>query len=83
MKCRDNCAACCIYISISSPIPGMPNGKPAGVPCIHLTDDLKCAIFNSPDRPKVCAGFVAEKEFCGNTTEEAIKILSQLETGII
>jgi hypothetical protein len=26
--------------SISSPIPGMPNGKPAGVPCVQLT--YKC-----------------------------------------
>ncbi|HNV09555.1 MAG TPA: YkgJ family cysteine cluster protein, partial [Dokdonella sp.] len=29
MSCRSGCGACCIAPSISSPIPGMPNGKPA------------------------------------------------------
>ncbi|WP_429347626.1 hypothetical protein [Paraburkholderia sp. Clong3] len=27
--CRPDCGACCIAPSISSPIPGMPNGKPS------------------------------------------------------
>lgn len=45
MECRSNCAACCIAPSISSPIPGMPEGKPAGIPCIQLTPDLKCKLF--------------------------------------
>ncbi|MDX9696778.1 MAG: YkgJ family cysteine cluster protein [Bacteroidales bacterium] len=79
MKCREGCAACCIYLSISSPIPGMPNGKPAGVRCIHLSEDLKCNIFTSPDRPKVCAGFIPEKLFCGESAQEAYKILAGLE----
>ena len=79
MECRPNCGACCIAISISSPIPGMPNGKPAGVPCIHLTADNRCAIFHSPERPRVCAGFQAEKLVCGNNRQEALKILSELE----
>lgn len=65
--------------SISSPIPGMPKGKPAGVRCIHLTDDMKCAIFHSPARPKVCDGFKAEKLFCGNNRFEALCILANLE----
>lgn len=79
MECRPKCAACCIVISISSPIPGMPNGKPVGVPCIHLTDDLRCGIFNSPERPKVCADFTPEPEFCGNNTKQAFEILGKLE----
>ncbi|MBZ4677080.1 MAG: Flagellin N-methylase [Anaerophaga sp.] len=79
MECRTGCGACCIAPSISSPIPGMPDGKPAGVPCIHLTDDYRCAIFDSPDRPAVCAGFKPEKMICGNTRQEALKILSELE----
>ncbi len=79
MDCREGCAACCIYLSISSPIPGMPNGKPAGVRCIHLSDDLKCTIFHSPDRPRVCNGFKAEKLFCGESAQEAYKILAGLE----
>lgn len=79
MECRTECGACCIVPSISSPIPGMPDGKPAGVKCIHLTDDMKCAIFESPDRPKVCEMFKPESEFCGYSREEAMKILAGLE----
>ncbi|MGQ1947227.1 YkgJ family cysteine cluster protein [Geofilum sp. OHC36d9] len=81
MECREKCGACCIAISITSPIPGMPNGKPAGIPCIHLTEDYKCAIFHSHDRPAVCHGFKAEKLICGNTREEAINIITRLEQG--
>ncbi len=79
MACRMGCGACCVAPSISSEIPGMQGGKPGGVRCIHLTDDLLCSIFNSPERPKVCAGFQAESIFCGNCREEAIEILGRLE----
>lgn len=79
MDCRTGCGACCIYPSISSPIPGMPNGKPAGVCCTQLADDLSCKIFDSPERPKVCGGFKAEKIVCGNSAEEACAILANLE----
>ncbi|MBN1599197.1 MAG: YkgJ family cysteine cluster protein [Bacteroidales bacterium] len=79
MKCREKCGACCIAPSISSPIPGMPDGKPAGVSCIHLTDDLKCTIYNSPDRPKVCDDFNFDPLVCGNSREEAMKLLADLE----
>ena len=57
----------------------MPNGKPAGVRCIHLADDFSCKIFNSPDRPKVCSGFKAEKIICGNNAQEAKEIIMSLE----
>lgn len=77
--CREGCAACCIVISISSPIPGMPKGKLAGERCIHLTSDLRCAIFTSIDRPKVCDGFKAEHIICGDNREFAIRTLSELE----
>lgn len=79
MDCRTGCGACCIAPSLSSPIPGMPYSKPAGVPCIHLTDDLKCAIYDDPLRPRACVAFKAEMEFCGNSREEALEILSSLE----
>ena len=79
MDCRPECGACCIYPSISSPIPGMPEGKPAGVRCIQLADDLSCKIFNSPARPQVCAGFKAEKIICGNSAIEAYSIVASLE----
>jgi uncharacterized protein len=80
MECREKCGACCIVPSISSQIPGMPNGKPAGVRCIHLTDELACAIYNSPYRPKVCDGFKADPLVCGNSREEAIRIFAELES---
>jgi uncharacterized protein len=78
MECRKDCGACCIAVSISSPIPGMPGGKPAGVRCIHLLDNNRCAIYNTPDKPKVCSDFKAELEFCGNSREEALQILFSL-----
>jgi uncharacterized protein len=56
----------------------MEGGKPAGVRCIHLLDDYKCAIYNTPAKPAVCSGFTAEPEFCGSTREEALKILYSL-----
>ncbi|QSA20024.1 YkgJ family cysteine cluster protein, partial [Vibrio furnissii] len=42
MDCRLGCGACCIAPSISSPIPGMPNGKPAGTRCIQLNENNLC-----------------------------------------
>jgi hypothetical protein len=79
MDCREFCGACCIAPSITATIPGMENGKPAGVRCIHLTEDYKCNIFHSPDRPDVCAGFMPEHEFCGCSQDEAMMILTELE----
>ncbi|HBY0841542.1 TPA: YkgJ family cysteine cluster protein, partial [Klebsiella pneumoniae] len=54
MECRTDCGACCIAPSISSPIPGMPQGKPANVRCVQLSNDNLCNIFGSELRPKVC-----------------------------
>ena len=65
MNCRPGCAACCIAPSISSPIPGMPHGKPAGVPCVQLGEDLGCRIFGQATRPAVCAGLQASVDMCG------------------
>jgi Fe-S-cluster containining protein len=79
MECRKYCGACCEAPSISSPIPGMPDGKPAGVRCIHLHEDFSCGIY--AQRPKVCKDFQAEESVCGKTREEAITILSRLENG--
>lgn len=77
--CREGCAACCEVISISSPIPGMPGGKPVGVRCIHLTDSLLCAIFGHPDRPKVCDLFRFDPLVCGTSRKQAFEILQALE----
>ncbi|MFS0869480.1 YkgJ family cysteine cluster protein [Paenibacillus xylanilyticus] len=79
MECRTGCAACCIAISISSPIPGMEDGKPAGVRCVQLTEDNRCSIFGQPDRPAVCSGLQASADMCGSTDQEAFDILAWLE----
>lgn len=79
MNCRAGCGACCIAPSISSPIPGMPNGKAAGERCVHLTPDYLCAIFGQPERPQVCSAFAADPEVCGSSREEAIRLLGWLE----
>lgn len=80
IPCRAGCGACCIALSISSVIPGMPNGKPAGVRCVQLDDDNRCRIFGKPERPQVCSDFQAELEFCGNTRDEALGLMRNLET---
>jgi uncharacterized protein len=79
MACRPGCGACCIAPSISSPIPGMPHGKPAGARCIQLTDDNRCAIFDDPRRPTVCASLRPEPAMCGSDREHAMHWLMQLE----
>jgi len=43
----------------------MPSGKPAGVPCIQLDDQLRCKIFGQPERPAVCGQLQANVEMCG------------------
>lgn len=58
----------------------MPHGKPAGVRCVQLTEDHRCAIFGRPERPAVCASFRAMPEMCGATRAEALVILVELET---
>jgi Fe-S-cluster containining protein len=79
MECRPRCAACCIAPSISSPIPGMPNGKPAGVPCIQLDEDLRCRIFGQPERPAVCGGLQPSEDMCGDSREQALRWLGYME----
>lgn len=79
MECRAGCGACCIAISISSPIPGMPNGKPAGTRCVNLTDEGLCGIFLSPDRPRVCGSFQASIETCGESATEAFNLITIME----
>lgn len=59
----------------------MPDGKPAGVACIHLSDDYRCLIFDDPLRPLVCSQFKAEPEVCGTSREEAMWLLGELEQG--
>ncbi|MBL0226026.1 MAG: YkgJ family cysteine cluster protein [Geobacteraceae bacterium] len=79
IECRVNCAACCIAPSISSPIPGMEGGKPAGVRCVQLTEDNRCRIFGSSLRPAVCSRLLPSSEMCGSSALEAIHYLTELE----
>ncbi|GAM54784.1 proteinase inhibitor, putative [Vibrio ishigakensis] len=45
-----------------------------------MTDDNLCKLFGKEERPAVCHGFKAAKWVCGNTSSEAIAILTELET---
>jgi Fe-S-cluster containining protein len=77
--CRERCAACCIAPSISSPIPGMPQGKPAGVPCVQLDEHLRCRLFGQPERPAVCRSLRPSAEMCGDTPAQALHWLGRLD----
>ena len=78
-QCRSQCGACCTAPSITSPIPGMPNGKPAGVRCVQLGEDERCRIFGQPERPAFCGGLQPSHEMCGDTRTQAMVWLSELE----
>ena len=57
----------------------MPEGKPAGVRCIQLTEDNHCQLFGSSTRPAVCCSLKPSFEMCGSTQEEALYYLQELE----
>lgn len=71
--CRPGCGACCIAPSIST------LGKPAGIPCPHLTADLRCALFGQSARPACCRGLQPAAEMCGESREQALAWLAALE----
>lgn len=79
LDCRPGCGACCIAPSISSAIPGMPSGKPAGVRCVHLAENFTCKIYLSEDRPAVCKTLKPSEEMCGRNQKEALRYLTMLE----
>lgn len=79
MYCRTGCGACCIAPSISSPIPGMPHGKPAGVRCVQLDAANACRIFGQPARPAVCGQLMPSPEMCGEDAPAALAWLTKLE----
>jgi uncharacterized protein len=80
MECRVGCGACCIAPSISSPLPGMPLGKPAGVRCVNLNSNHQCTIWGSAQFPKVCQTFKPSAWVCGDSTDDALTLLAELET---
>ncbi|CAK2438609.1 putative metal-chelating domain-containing protein YeiW [Vibrio crassostreae] len=77
---KKGCGACCIAPSITSPIPGMPEGKPAGTRCIQLNEHNLCSLFGQPERPKVCHDFTSDEWICSKGPEYALQTLSELET---
>ena len=79
MQCRDGCGACCIAPSITSPIPGMPHGKPAGIPCVQLDDAYRCRLFGQPERPAFCGSLQPSAQMCGVDRGEALETLRLLE----
>lgn len=79
MDCRPGCAACCIAPSISSAIPGMPAGKPAGVRCPQLDEANRCRLFGQSERPAVCASLAPSPTMCGESAEQALHYLRRLE----
>jgi len=78
-ECRKGCGACCIAPSIASPIPGMPEGKPAGVRCVQLTEDNLCSLYGRPERPVFCASYFASEKYCGRSSFEALELITLLE----
>ncbi|EMJ0103094.1 hypothetical protein CIW68_09245 [Enterobacter cloacae] len=79
MDCRPDCGACCTAPSISSPIPGMPEGKPANVRCLQLSKDNLCKIFGSNLRPKVCSSLQPSLRMCSTNRTDAMTYLIKLE----
>ena len=63
----------------------MPGGKPAGVRCIQLGDDLRCKIFGDARRPACCSGLKPSAQMCGDASDTnaarayALAWLAQLE----
>jgi hypothetical protein len=71
---------CCIIPSINSPIPGMPNGKPAGTMCVNLDPvTFRCNIWGTDQYPKFCRQFAPTPDVCGQSQDEARELLRILE----
>lgn len=60
----------------------MPQGKPAGVPCVQLDAARRCRLFGRPERPAVCAGLRPSLDMCGSRDDagaHALHYLGRLE----
>jgi len=57
----------------------MPDGKPAGVPCVQLDDAMRCRLFGRPERPAFCGGLQPSNEMCGADATQAMLWLGHLE----
>ncbi|MEM1114638.1 MAG: YkgJ family cysteine cluster protein [Pseudomonadota bacterium] len=80
MECRRGCGACCIAPSIHSPLPGMPEGKPAGLPCVNLDPVSRdCRLWGGANYPECCRAFRPASDSCGESPAEAMRLLDELE----
>ena len=57
----------------------MPHGKPAGIPCVQLLSDFRCALFGKPERPAFCVGLRPTESMCGANRDDALSRLTYLE----
>lgn len=57
----------------------MPDGKPAGMRCVQLSEDNRCLVFGLAERPATCLALRPNVEMCGSTTDEALVYLNWLE----
>lgn len=60
-------------------MPGLPQGKPAGMPCPHLDEHMACRLFSLSERPAVCGSLQPSPEMCGPHREHAMVWLTRLE----
>lgn len=57
----------------------MPAGKPAGMPCVQLDEQLRCRLFGLPQRPAVCVSLKPAVDMCGDSPERAMAWLARLD----
>lgn len=57
----------------------MPQGKPAGVRCVHLDVAFRCELWGTDQYPAVCRDFPADRAVCGESREEAVRLLEEWE----
>lgn len=57
----------------------MPQGKPAGVPCVQLDEALRCRLFGKPERPAFCGTLKPGADMCGASWQDAMALLAALE----
>jgi len=57
----------------------MPDGKPAGVRCVHLNQNNACELFGLKERPQFCIELMPEEKMCGSDRAQAMNYIAILE----
>lgn len=55
------------------------HSKPAGIPCVQLLPDYRCALFGKPERPAFCTSLRPTETMCRSSRTEAMDYLKNLE----